>query len=104
MLIDPMVSSRVYAGNYTGFFRTDNGGGSWSPANTGLLGTQVNDLAVTVPAPHAVYAAVANDAVYKAMVGRATWTRLGEFVDCDEVEKLALDPQDATAIYALTGG
>jgi photosystem II stability/assembly factor-like uncharacterized protein len=104
MLLDPAVSSRVYAGNYVGFFRTENAGASWSPANSGLLGTQVNDLVVTVPAPHAVYAAVANDAVYKATVGRATWTRLGEFVDCDEVEKLALDPQDGATIYALTGG
>ncbi len=104
VLIDPVVSSRLHAGNYTGFFRTDNGGTSWSPAVSGLLGTEVTDVVVTEGVPSVVYAAVANDAVYKATVGRTTWTRLGEFVDCDEVEKLALDPHDGTAIYALTGG
>jgi photosystem II stability/assembly factor-like uncharacterized protein len=104
LIVDHSSSSRVYAGNWVGFFRTLNGGGNWAPSHTGMLGKEVADVIVAGSAPHALYAAIEDDGIYKTTVGRATWTRLGEFVDCDEVAKMAIHPQDDNTIFALTGG
>ncbi len=104
MALDPVTSSRVYVGGYVGVFKSTNGGTDWDTANAGLRGKQINDLAVSGTSPGTVYSAAGYDAVYKTTDWGGSWSRHGNFVDCDEVQVLVLDATDVDKIYALTGG
>ncbi len=104
MALNPVTSSHVYLGGYVGVFRSTNGGTDWDTANAGLSGKQINDLAVSGTSPGTVYSAAGYDAVYKTTDWGGSWSRHGNFTDCDEVQVLVLDPLDVDRIYALTGG
>jgi photosystem II stability/assembly factor-like uncharacterized protein len=104
MGIDPVTPSRLYLGGYVGFFKSTNSGTDWSLSNAGLLGKQIKDIVVSSSSPGALYAAAAYDAVYKSVDWGASWTRHGNFVDCDEVQVMVLDELDVDRVYALTGG
>ena len=43
LAIDPDTPDTLYAGTYSGVFKSTDGGGNWSPVNTGLTNTSVYD-------------------------------------------------------------
>jgi hypothetical protein len=45
LAIDPITPATLYAGTWTGIYKSTDGGGSWSPANTGLTETDITTLA-----------------------------------------------------------
>ena len=57
-LIAPPVMSRLYAGTSTGFFRTDDLGGSWEEHTAGLPYRQVTALAIAGSKPDLIVMAV----------------------------------------------
>src|SRR6185503_7054009 len=81
IVIDPSNTSIVYAGTTSrGLFKTTNGGGLWTPINTGaLLNLQprITALAIDPISPSTVYAAAqggATNVLFKTTDGGASWS------------------------------
>ena len=65
LAIDPVTPATLYAGTYSGVFKSTNGGGSWNAVNTGLPTTNVNALAIDPRTPATLYAGTENGGVFK---------------------------------------
>lgn len=94
--VDPSNSSRVYAGGYTGFYRSTNAGATWAPSSTGLSGT-VNDIVVDPLTSSTLYAATSNG-VFKSTNSGSNWSDMG----CTGVTSIVIDVSAVTTIYVGT--
>jgi hypothetical protein len=56
LAIDPATPTTLYAGTSRGVFKSTNGGGNWSEANSGLTNTGVRALAIDPATPTTLYA------------------------------------------------
>src|SRR5438093_3514986 len=75
LTIDPTNPSTVYAGtDGLGGFKTTNGGGSWSAANTGLTSKRVLGLEVSQASTRTVYAGTYGGGVFKTTNGGSRWS------------------------------
>ena len=108
--IDPQNSSTVYAGGYSGVFKSTNGGMTWGLANNGFVDHPfyplftVHDLLVDPQNPSIVYAGTSHG-LYKSMDGATTWNSVEAGMPPRLfVSSLAFDSQNPSKIYAATLG
>ena len=94
--VNPMNSNIVYAGGYTGMYKSMDAGLTWNPSGTGLTG-QVYDIAVHGTLANVVYAA-SGSGVFKSTDAGATWSNTG----CTNVYAVLVDPVNPNTIYAGT--
>ena len=112
LAVDPSSPDTLYAGALgAGAFKSTDGGGSWTPINTGLSSPFIRALAIAPTVPSTIYAATANFAlsppnggVFKSTNGGASWDAVnnglsgqGGFLSFDA---LAIDPSNPSTIYA----
>ncbi|MBI4917439.1 MAG: hypothetical protein HY825_16490 [Acidobacteria bacterium] len=72
--VDPSRPSRIYLGlEGRGVLRSDDGGTTWSEANTGLTGASVSAIALDTADPSSMWAATGEGAARSRDGGR-TWT------------------------------
>src|SRR5204862_3749039 len=77
LAIDPQTPATLYAGIYgSGVFKSTNGGGSFSPVNTGLTDySYVYALAIDPQTPATLYAGVYfGSGVFKSTNGGDSWS------------------------------
>ncbi|OGC41310.1 hypothetical protein A2Y85_07940 [candidate division WOR-3 bacterium RBG_13_43_14] len=94
--IDPSNSNLVYAGGYTGFYKSTDAGNNWVKSSTGLTGT-VNDIAIDPNNSSILYAGSSSGA-FKSTNGGTNWSSTG----LTGVTSLAIDVTTSTTIYAGT--
>ncbi len=94
--VDPSNSNLVYAGGYTGFYKSTDAGATWSQSSTGLSGT-VNDIAIDPLTSSTLYAASSNG-VFKSTNSGTNWSDVG----CSGVNSIVIDVTTVTTIYAGT--
>ena len=70
-----MTPATLYAARDGGVFKSTNGGGNWSAANTGLTFTDVFALAVDSVTPATLYAGTYGGGVFKSTNGGETGAR-----------------------------
>jgi photosystem II stability/assembly factor-like uncharacterized protein len=87
--------------NKSSFFKTTNGGASWSNDNYGLNGLGLADIAVDPSNSSNVYAATA-EGVYQSGDGGRTWSATNTGLTSRQMSCLAIDPQIPSTIYAGT--
>jgi len=113
---DPGKAAVLYAGtlrstaNNNLVFKSSDGGVSWQPAGSGLpavmpQNTGINDLVIPAGAPNTLYAGLFEAGVWQSTNGGQQWANVtnGSIATNDTVRALALDPAQATTVYALTG-
>ena len=65
LAIDPAVPTTLYAGTETGaVFKTTNGGGNWTPVNTGLTQKNIWALGIDPATPATLYAGTNSGCVF----------------------------------------
>ena len=86
-----------------GIYRSDDGGLTWTPRNTGLVPTTApRHIEIDPQNQELLYVAAGCDGAWRTGDHGATWTRLLEEEYC--VETLAVHPQDSGVVYAgITG-
>ncbi len=112
LAIDPKTTTTLYAGTDTGgAYKSTNGGGSWSPINTGLVNSGnpalkcwVAALAVNPATPGIVYAGTEDSGVFKSTDGGSHWNAFNTGLTSDTVTSIAINPQAATNLFAGTFG
>jgi len=104
LAIDPTTPSTLYVGTDGGVFKSTDGGGSWSVANTGLSATNVSALAIDPVTPTTLYAGAA-EGFFKSTNGGGSWSAVNAGLtdpDTSYVYSLAIDPVTPTTLYAGT--
>ncbi len=109
LAVDPAVPSTLYAASSeSGIFRSTDGGTSWGPASAGLGDLSIVELALAPTAPATLYAAQPLG-LRRSLDGGAGWSDpvtdpldFGPFGP--QVAGLAVDPLDATTLFATQGG
>lgn len=107
LVVDPTASNTLYmATGDLGIFKTVDGGATWTKANSGIAGTNIQQLAINPIHPRTLYAApdtgVTPGTVYKTVDGGSNWT----VVDSAPrgVAQLAVDGQNPNIVYEVGGG
>ena len=75
VLIDPEQPSRVYAGDPTTLYRSNDAGQTWEPAGQGLP-EPVVALALDPRQPERLYALTASGTLYRSEDGAGSWQPL----------------------------
>jgi len=98
--IDPATPATIYAGTHDGIFKSTNGGGNWSAANTGLTKAGVRALAIDPATPTTLYAGTWGCGVFKSTNGSGSWSAVNTGLIATGIYDLAIDPTTPTTLYA----
>ena len=100
--LNPDNPKNIFVGGDDGIFRTDNGGLSWEPANTGIPSPVIRSLALDPTFPDRVYAGTKSTGVYRTDNGGDSWAAvLQGLLDLNVCEVMA-DPMNSGHVYAGT--
>ena len=110
ILVNPEQTATVFAGTcYTsegnevlrpgGVYKSTNGGGRWSTANTGLVVSSISALAIDPITPANLYASVLHGDLYKSTDGGWTWRLAGTGLP-GPILRLVVNPVVPTTLYA----
>ena len=99
---NPTAPQTIFAATSGGVFKSVDGGGSWSAANTGLPETNVTTLAIDQAAPQTVYVGTDTSGVFKSMDGGSSWSPANAGLPGFPISVLVIDPMSKT-LYAGIG-
>jgi photosystem II stability/assembly factor-like uncharacterized protein len=102
VVIDPVDTSIVYISTSGGAFKSTNGGGGWTPIQSGLDGVRVDVAAIDPVTTTTLYSASGTSGVFKSTDGGGTWSALNQGLTDVEVRSLAIDPRTPGTVYAAT--
>ncbi len=94
---------RVYLAGWTGFYRSDDGGLSWTDAGQGLPDEPVDVLAVALDPPEVLYA-VAGGRLWASFDEGRDWQPRRPGPPSARTEAVALDDVEPTRVWALVNG
>ncbi len=109
---DPGSPGTLYAGSFgrrnggsagAGVFKTTDGGLTWTPANSGLAGSEVRVLAIDPMNPTTLYAGtLGGDAgLYKSTDGAGHWAPANNGLPAlSSAQSIAIDPHATNIVYA----
>ena len=100
MAIDPVTPATLYAGLYTGVFKSTDGGATWNV--TALKDTFVTALTIDRTNPNILYAG-ATGGPFKSTDGGANWVPINSGLT-GLVTSIVIAPNDASTVYAATAG
>jgi photosystem II stability/assembly factor-like uncharacterized protein len=101
-VIDPSDPQKMYAGGHPGFYRSEDGGESWSKDNTGLPGTDVHGLGIDSQNPQTLYAFIVNHGLYRSPDAGRSW----ELVNARQATmgSILVDPRNSDTLYMVGEG
>ena len=103
LAIDPTTPGRMYAATQlNGFFRSSNGGASWTQLNG--LGVPIESLVSDPTVPGTLYAGTAYWGVYKSIDGGTYWTQSNSGMGFTAIPALLVDPTAPGTVYAGNDG
>ena len=105
--MDPKDPATVYAAtNWSGVFKSTDGGESWTAINSGLANSMVYSLAIS-PSDDAIIYAGTRNGVFKTVDGGRHWTAASygfpKAIGGTLIDMLAIDPTNPKIVYAGTG-
>jgi photosystem II stability/assembly factor-like uncharacterized protein len=106
IVLDPKDPATVYAAtNWSGVFKSTDGGESWTTINSGLANSMVYSLAIS-PSDNAMVYAGTRNGVFKTVDGGRHWTAasygLPKAIGRTQIDMLAIDPTNPKIVYAGT--
>lgn len=94
--------ARLLYGSTAGIFGSLNAGVTWTASHSGLTAGKVRAFALSPSAPATIFAGLADYALFKTSNGGETWTKLPDFDQSENLERIAVHPSDPKIIYVLT--
>ncbi|NUM34181.1 MAG: hypothetical protein HUU50_06535 [Candidatus Brocadiae bacterium] len=102
MSIAPSNPEIIYAGTYSGVFKSINGGNTWSRMGNGITRSDISSLAVDPGNANIVYAGTELGTIFKTIDGGSTWSSLVTFQNAWEIYAIAVHPANSNIVYACT--
>ena len=106
VVIDPTLTSTLYAASGNGVFKSTNGGRTWTTMNNGLTNRNVTALVIDPSTPSTLYVAVSglsDSGVYKSTDGGSSWNLRNNGISGTELLSLVIDPAAPSTLYLGTG-
>lgn len=100
VMLDPRLTSTVYVGTNDGVFVSSNGGGLWSPFNSGLNYMIIYSLAANAGTPATLYCGTLGAGVFRTVGGTGDWVSSNSGLVATQVDALATDPANTSVVYA----
>ncbi len=102
LAIDPTTPATLYSGTAGGgVFKSLDGGGSWSPMNSGLVGADVSILTVNPVTSSTLYAGT-SAGVFKSVDGGGSWSGAGAGLPDSSIRTMILEPAAPSILYLGT--
>ena len=108
LVVDATTPTTVYAATKDlGIFKSLDGGVTWTGANSGISGTNIQALAIDPVHPQTLYAATtppdtrSPSLVYKTVDGARTWTMIDS--SPTRPSQLAVDAQNPNIVWEISG-
>ena len=99
-LLSHSSPSFIYAGNYSGIFKSSDLGDSWNSTNNGIYSTRVSRIAID---PNTLYVWLDGDACYRSTNGGVNFNRRGHPPECSSVNDLVVNPENPSVLFAAGG-
>jgi uncharacterized protein (TIGR03437 family) len=100
LVVDPATPSTVYeATGDLGIFKSLDGGGTWTKANSGIASTNVQALAIDPVHSQTLYAATSSNGVYKTVDGGNSWTLIDS--PALTISQLAVDAKNPDIVWEI---
>lgn len=113
VIVDRSTSSTILAVTRSGFFRSTNGGTSWSASNKGMLCTYVPSIKCAPSSSASVYISVMYSGLFKSTnaLGKGSpaapaavlWEKLPEYSYCEGILRMEVSPAVQNKIYIQEG-
>ena len=92
--------STIYAGTSVGVFKSEDGGATWMPRNSGHEGSDVQSIVIDPNDPAILYAGVGSG-VFKSLDGGLSWNPASVGLPGRSLAiTLAIDPLSPSVLYA----
>jgi hypothetical protein len=89
--IDSSSPQTVYTGSFDGgVYKSTNGGGNWTAANSGLMTFDIFSIRIDPARPQMLYVGT-GQGVYKSTDGAGNWTAINRGLGCLGVNSLAAE-------------
>jgi photosystem II stability/assembly factor-like uncharacterized protein len=95
-------AGRVYLAGWTGLYRSDNWGDSWSSAAEGLPQGPATALLLIEGSPETLYAIV-RGGIWASSDGARSWAKRGGGMSMSDLDALAVDSRQTTRLWAAGG-
>lgn len=110
LLLNSSISGTLYASTHSGFYRSVNGGQTWTAANKGLMSAQVPVLKCAPSAPKSMYISFMYSGFYKTSntlskpsAAGIDWQKMPEYSYCEGIMHMEVDPTNPDIIYIQEG-
>src|SRR5262245_35434381 len=94
----------VYVATSAGMFSSNEGGGSWSAANTGLASTSMTALVLNPQSPATLIAGTSTHGVFRTDNGAASWSAANSGLSATVINAVAVNPGNASIAFAGSQG
>lgn len=104
LAVDASNPNNIYAGTFSGVFRSRDAGDHWEPAGTALKGISITAIAIDPSDAMAVYAAPFDNGILRSTDEGSSWPPVNGGLTNLHVHALAVDPGAPGHVYAATDG
>ena len=99
LAIDPSTPTTLYAGTgYSGIFKSDDQGNSWTAINNGISGMRVGVLCIDPSNPNTVYALI-DGVLFRTTNAGTSWIPWESGLAGRPIMTLTIDPSTPTTLY-----
>lgn len=96
-------AGRIYLAGWTGLYRSDDGGASWSDIGDGLPQATATALLLLPGRPETLYAVI-QGGIWASADGGRSWSGRSAGLGAARIEALAADPRHPARLWAAGGG
>jgi photosystem II stability/assembly factor-like uncharacterized protein len=102
LIVSPTSENFVYTADYTGFYRSTNGGALWTESNYCITTKMITSIAVVPSNPSIVYIYVDKYGTYKSTDSGISWNRMSTPFSC-RLAGLTVDNSNPDKLLAIEG-
>ena len=113
LVIQPPNANTLHAVTRAGYFKSTNGGQTWTGSNTGLLASEIPVLKCAPSSPKTMFISFLYNGLFKTSntLGKSTpsattavgWQKLPEYSYCEGIMKMEVSPTDPNILYIQEG-
>jgi photosystem II stability/assembly factor-like uncharacterized protein len=98
------VEGKIFNCATSGIFSSISQGMVWTTTHKGLKASVIDALKLAPSARNIIYVRCPGTGFFKSQNRGRTWKKFGNFDFCESIINIAVSPQDAHSLYALSAG
>ena len=102
LVIDAISPKILYASTYHGIFKSNDGGDSWSLANTGMTSNDVKVIRCNPENSNQLFAGSWGDGIYISEDAAATWKSINNGMTDLRIRSISIDSFNQENIFAIS--